>query len=187
MSSYCSTSERNQRDERSSCDTQAFSGYHESSDTLSNFFFLSAQVPHEADPVEADGDMVEGLSEEVIAKIDQENAALTKGRKELVSKRKAALSGVEKLHNYTTQNTLKDLHAPGKHILCMDMSKADNTRVVTGGADNTVVVYDTKAGAVLSKFDGHKGEVSKVAYHSTKDVVASASDDSTVRVWSLEG
>merc|ERR1711953_1523010 len=53
-----------------------------------------AQVPHEVDPVEADSEVVEGLSEEVKAKIEEQNTALTKGRKELVTKRKAALCGV---------------------------------------------------------------------------------------------
>jgi len=145
-----------------------------------------AQVPHELDHVEADSEVVEGLSDEVKAKIEEQNAALTKGRKELVTKRKAALCGVEKLHNYTTQKTVKDLHEAGKQIVCMDMSKLDNTKIVTGSESN-VVVYDTNAAAVVSKFDGHKGAVSKVVYHTSKDVVFSASEDSTVRVWSLEG
>jgi len=147
---------------------------------------IAAQVPHEVDHVEVDSEVVESLSDEVKAKIEEQNAVLTKGRKELVTKRKAKLCGVEKLHNYTTQKTLKDLHEAGKQIVCMDMSKIDNTKIVTG-SENNLVVYDINAAAVVSKFDGHKGAVSKVVYHTNKDVVFSASEDSTVRVWSLEG
>merc|ERR1712139_18866 len=71
--------------------------------------------------------------------------------------------------------------APG--ILCVDMHKVDNNRIVTGGVDQQVILYDAENEKLAQKLLGHKKKVTSVAFHPTKEVVLSASQDSTARVW----
>jgi len=56
--------------------------------------------------------------------------------------------------------------------------------VVTGGVDRKVVVLNKETGVVAASLTGHTKKVNSVAFHQTRDTVASASHDGTVRLWS---
>jgi len=71
--------------------------------------------------------------------------------------------------------------APG--ILCIDMHKADNNRIVTGGVDSQVVLFDAEKDKMAQKLLGHSKKVVATVFHPTKDVILSASQDATARVW----
>uniref|UniRef100_A0A1J3DCT9 Transducin beta-like protein 3 n=1 Tax=Noccaea caerulescens TaxID=107243 RepID=A0A1J3DCT9_NOCCA len=59
--------------------------------------------------------------------------------------------------------------------------------LATGGADSKVHVWDVDGGFCTHFFKGHKGVVRSVLFHpdATKNILFSASDDETVRVWDL--
>merc|ERR1712194_180948 len=65
--------------------------------------------------------------------------------------------------------------APG--ILCVDVHKTDDNRVVTGGVDNQVILFDAGKGKMAQKLLGHTKKVTSVVFHPSKDVVVSASQD----------
>jgi len=71
--------------------------------------------------------------------------------------------------------------APG--ILCVDVHKTDDNRVVTGGVDNQVILFDAGKGKMAQKLLGHTKKVTSVVFHPSKDVVVSASQDASARVW----
>jgi WD40 repeat protein/serine/threonine protein kinase len=60
----------------------------------------------------------------------------------------------------------------------------DGKRVVTGGSDMTVKVWDAeKGGPALLDLRGHTGEVNAVAFSPDGTRIISGSEDRTVRVW----
>ena len=59
----------------------------------------------------------------------------------------------------------------------------DGARVVTGGGDRTVRVWDAKSGAELLTLKGHTGIVWSAAFSPDGARVLTASHDLTARVW----
>lgn len=57
--------------------------------------------------------------------------------------------------------------------------------VLTGGADRSVLLYDTAAGAVAARMEHatSRGSVAAVAFHPHRDVLYSAGGDGAVRAW----
>ena len=54
------------------------------------------------------------------------------------------------------------------------------------GADKLVKLWNAYTGEIIRTFDGHKEGVSDIAWSSDGEYLASASDDKTIIVWSLE-
>jgi len=71
--------------------------------------------------------------------------------------------------------------APG--ILCVDVHKEDDNRIVTGGVDQQVILFDAENEKLAQKLVGHSKKVNAVVFHPTKNIVVSASQDATARVW----
>ena len=61
----------------------------------------AAQIPTAQIEAEEVAETAQGLSEEIVAKLDAKNTQLTQSRKKLLSQRKEKLAGVDKLHNYS--------------------------------------------------------------------------------------
>jgi pre-mRNA-processing factor 19 len=55
--------------------------------------------------------------------------------------------------------------------------------VVTGGVDNQVILFDAENSKLAQKMVGHTKKVNSVLFHPTKEVILSASQDGTARVW----
>ena len=58
----------------------------------------------------------------------------------------------------------------------------DGTRAVTTSDDRTLIVWDLATGRPTSVLPGHTKEVDALAYHPTLDMLATGSDDRSVRV-----
>ena len=59
----------------------------------------------------------------------------------------------------------------------------DGTRVVTGGRDLMVNLWDTATGAHIRGFAGHRGYIQDTQFSPRGDLLATASDDGTARVF----
>ena len=61
----------------------------------------------------------------------------------------------------------------------------DSRKLVTGGEENTVKVWDVATGRELHTFRGHNGDVYAVAFsrHDDGRWVASGGEDSSVKIW----
>lgn len=70
--------------------------------------------------------------------------------------------------------------------LCAALS-ADGKRLVTGGRDGSIVLWDAESRRELQSFAGHKGNVLGVAFEPKGEFVVSVGVDKTVRVRTLDG
>ncbi|GAA6042659.1 hypothetical protein JCM8097_008273 [Rhodosporidiobolus ruineniae] len=64
-----------------------------------------------------------------------------------------------------------------------------DTLLLAGSSDHTLFLFDLKSGEVVRRFRGHTGVVNAVDVQrggAGRGLIASASDDGTVRVWSQE-
>ncbi|KAI7862456.1 WD40-repeat-containing domain protein [Spinellus fusiger] len=60
---------------------------------------------------------------------------------------------------------------------------ADNNLIVGGSEDSNVYIWDQATGEVLQKLRGHSGVVYEAAWNAKQSMLASCSDDQTVKVW----
>ena len=59
----------------------------------------------------------------------------------------------------------------------------DRQRVMSGGSDGTVRLWDVKTRRGVAVLEGHKGGVWSVSWSSDGEHVVSGGDDGTVRIW----
>ncbi len=62
----------------------------------------------------------------------------------------------------------------------------DGTRAVSGGADNSVRLWDITQGKQIRMYPGHTNQVNCVAFTPDERYIVSGSDDCTVRVFDVE-
>jgi|EP00927_Polykrikos_kofoidii_P067037 pre-mRNA-processing factor 19 len=121
-----------------------------------------------------------GFTPEIIQRMQDLAKSLSKTRKRrefptlapVADVKKMVCSGSHPVHQST---------APG--ILCLDIHKDDDARVVTGGVDSQVILFDGGNQKLAQKLLGHSKKVNSVSFHPTKEVILSASQDMTARVW----
>ncbi|KAI8331441.1 WD40-repeat-containing domain protein [Choanephora cucurbitarum] len=60
---------------------------------------------------------------------------------------------------------------------------ANNNLIMGGSEDGIVYIWDQETGEVLQRLRGHSGVVYEAAWHAKQGLLASCSDDQTVKVW----
>ena len=71
--------------------------------------------------------------------------------------------------------------SPVVRVVTHRMDQPD--RILSGGSDGQVLLYDIDQHKVQRNFTGHKKSINSLIYHPSREVVISASDDKTVRMW----
>ncbi|XP_071944991.1 pre-mRNA-processing factor 19-like [Antedon mediterranea] len=139
-----------------------------------------------AEPMEAEEAGMIGMSEEVIQKLQDKAALLTAERKKRGKKVPEDLMPAEEIRSFRAQSSHPGLHsASNPGILALDIQAANTNKILTGGADRNVVVFNKETEQVETILKGHTKKVNHVIYHPNKDVVFSSSPDSTIRVWAV--
>jgi pre-mRNA-processing factor 19 len=121
-----------------------------------------------------------GLTPDIISRMQDVAKSLSRTRKQknfaglapVAEVKTLACSGSHPVHQST---------APG--ILALDVHKTDDARVLTGGVDNQVILFDAEKQKLAQKMVGHTKKVVCVAFHPTKELILSGSQDNTARVW----
>ncbi|KPP60815.1 hypothetical protein Z043_121150, partial [Scleropages formosus] len=129
-----------------------------------------------------------GMTPEIIQKLQDKATVLTTERKKRGKTVPEELVRAEDLSKYRQVASHVGLHSasvPG--ILSLDLCPTDTNKVLTGGADKNVVVFDKREEQIVATLKGHAKKVTSVIYHPSQSVVFSASPDSTIRVWSVSG
>uniref|UniRef100_A0A8B9TWM1 Pre-mRNA-processing factor 19 n=1 Tax=Anas zonorhyncha TaxID=75864 RepID=A0A8B9TWM1_9AVES len=123
-----------------------------------------------------------GMTPEIIQKLQDKATVLTTERKkrgktvpeELVNTNLASFCIVQGLHSASI---------PG--ILALDLCPSDTNKILTGGADKNVIVFDKSSEQILATLKGHSKKVTSVVFHPSQELVFSASPDATIRIWSV--
>jgi len=121
-----------------------------------------------------------GLTPEIIQRMTDIAKGLSRTRKKREFPGLAPVADVQKFV-CTGEFRCHQSTAPG--ITCVDVHKEHDDRIATGGVDQQVVLFDAKNEKLAQKLVGHSKKVTSVLFHPTKDVVLSASQDATARVW----
>merc|ERR1719262_1995842 len=114
-----------------------------------------------------------GFGPEVLGRMQEKSKVLAKGRKGRQFPGLTAKEAVAKL-TCVSSHPIHQSSAPGVNCVAVHKEKAE--RVATGGQDCNVVLFNAQTKAAVQKLP-------------TRNVVVSASQDSTARVWvsSAEG
>lgn len=125
-----------------------------------------------------------GLTEEMIQRMTDISKSLSRTRKHRHFPSLAPIADVKRF-TCTGAHSAHQSTAPG--ILCLDVHKTDDDRILTGGVDNQVILFNRTKEKTVQKLLGHTKKVGCVLFHPTKEVVLSTSQDATCRVWVCNG
>jgi len=93
---------------------------------------------------------------------------------------------VIRLYDFATGQIARVFRDPGGNIvMALDFSP-DGRRILSGGQDGSVLLWDVEGAAPPRKFQGHGNDVYCVRFLSDGKRIASCSDDMTLRIWDVE-
>lgn len=121
-----------------------------------------------------------GLTPEMIQRMQEIAKTLSRTRKK---KEHPGLAPVADVKRFECVGEFKAHQSTAPGILCLDVHKEDDNRLVTGGVDSQVILFDAGEERLAQKLVGHSKKVSAVVFHPSREVVVSASQDTTARVW----
>ncbi|CAF0981722.1 unnamed protein product [Didymodactylos carnosus] len=130
--------------------------------------------------------VAEGMSNEIIEKLQTKATVLTQLRKQRGKKVPDSLTSVDDMKNFHCVATHTGLHsASNPGILALDIYQKDSNIIVTGGNDRQAVVFNKDSAQVVATLKGHTKKVTHVIHHSDEEIAITASPDSTIRVWHI--
>jgi len=128
----------------------------------------------------------QGMTPEIVEKLQEKATVLTQERKRRGKTVPEELATVDQVRDWVTQSSHPGLHSasvPG--ILAVDLSQADSSKILTGGADKNATVFNKDTEQVVAVLKGHTKKVNRVVFHPEEDTVITGSHDATVRVWAV--
>jgi WD40 repeat protein/tRNA A-37 threonylcarbamoyl transferase component Bud32 len=91
-----------------------------------------------------------------------------------------------RIWNVDSRNASFTLEGHHDRVLTLAWS-ADGRFLASGGADNLVIIWNAENGRTVNILEGHEGPVRMVSWpHGSSESVASASEDTTAKVWRVE-
>lgn len=144
---------------------------------------ISNMKPGDDVPMEEDDNAETGITPQMIERMQELAKTLSRTRKAKNFPGLAAVADVQKLECAGSHPTHQST-APG--ILCLDVHKSDDNRIVTGGVDQQVLLFDAGEEKLVQKLLGHSKKITSVVFHPTNPVVLSSSLDTTARVWTCK-
>lgn len=117
--------------------------------------------------------------------------AMTLKSQELSSDRKSrqmspTLASPEQLQSYRPIAIYPPHKASSPGVLCLDIHPKNPDIVITGGVDETAVVFDRSTEKKIATLAGHEKEVTSVLCHPSQDLFITASEDATARLWARQ-
>jgi len=128
----------------------------------------------------------QGMTPEIVEKLQEKATVLTQERKRRGKTVPEELATVDQVRDWVTQSSHPGLHSasvPG--ILAVDLSQADSSKILTGGADKNATVFNKDTEQVVAVLKGHTKKVNRVVFHPEEDTVITGSHDATVGVWAV--
>lgn len=150
---------------------------------------LSTLKPHTTTKVDDDvsideSDDQQGLSDAIIAKLEEKSKALTADRKQRGKSLPEGLAKTEELNALKQSASHTGIHSTGTPgITALDIK---GNLALTGGIDKTVVLYNYEKEQVVQTFKGHSKKINAVVLHPDTKTAISASADSHIRVWNVD-
>jgi len=74
----------------------------------------------------------------------------------------------------------------GRFVIRSCFGGLNQTFIASGSEDFKVYIWNRKKGCLISSLSGHTASVNSVAWHPTRNLLVSASDDNTIRCWENE-
>merc|ERR1712195_182033 len=139
-----------------------------------------------------------GITEEIVKKMSKTSSGLSKGRKKRVVAPSQATA--EQIAKYTNEGSFPLHGASQPGVLCLDISKKDESQkvtdvlfhptedlIITASADNTARVWalQGKDYSTAVQLKCHSAEVSAATLHPTGDYLVTGSMDSTWGFWDI--
>ncbi len=100
-----------------------------------------------------------------------------------VDRRKA--SGRFSIFDVASGQPVRQLAGHQSEVVAVAFS-GDGTRLLSGGLDDTVRIWNSASGALLRTLTGHQGDVTSVAWSPDGRLVLSGSEDKTARLWDAQ-
>ncbi|KAG8505715.1 Pre-mRNA-processing factor 19, partial [Galemys pyrenaicus] len=125
------------------------------------------------------GELV-GMTPEIIQKLQDKATVLTTERKKRGKTVPEELVKPEELSKYrqVASHVVSGCGPAGLHsasipgILALDLCPSDTNKILTGGADKNVVVFDKSSEQILATLKGHTKKVTSVVFHPSQVVRA---------------
>ena len=83
-------------------------------------------------------------------------------------------------HDGTLRRTL-----PASAAMTAPAWSADGAWLAAGAVSGEITLWDAVSGAIIRRFDGHHGAIRSLAFDPARTLLASGSEDATVRLWEL--
>jgi len=140
----------------------------------------------ETNSVQMNVEVEEGISEEIVQRLQEKSAVLTQIRKQRGKKLPEGLATIDDIKSYKCTGSHTGLHSASMTgITTLDVNAKDSNKIVTGGVDKTAVVFNNSTEQIVATLKGHTKKLTSAIYHPDDDMVITASTDSTIRVWSV--
>ncbi|CAF0827949.1 unnamed protein product [Adineta steineri] len=132
------------------------------------------------------GSAAEGMTDEIIQKLQDKASVLTQLRKQRGKRVPEGLTTVDEMRNFRCSATHTALHSAGTPgILALDISPKNPSIILTGGNDRQAVVFNRDSEQVVATLKGHQKKVTHVIHHFDEEIAITGSADSSIRVWHI--
>jgi len=123
------------------------------------------------------------LSQEVLDKIIETSQGLQKSRRKRPLPETLATPEQVSSFKQLSSTALHSASTPG--ITSVDLHP-DGVRVLTAGLDKSTIVFDRSQEIILHTLKGHTKRVNIAIFHRSENLIFTASQDKTARIWHAE-